>query len=156
MGAPLWQRPRGEWDVTTRTGFELLEGGLAALSQPVGRVFFSPGQEIAWDTDCQGMLWVRIAEITDPPEARKGRFIGRDVTYGLGGLRCVATVDNQGRPPSPTEMTRDALVLQTDRLDLECFLAEHTRAWGMVWTPDGPEGGAAVGEWLFTLRVGVS
>ena len=44
MGAPLWQRPRGEWDVTTRTGFELLEGGLAALSQPVGRVFFSPGQ----------------------------------------------------------------------------------------------------------------
>lgn len=40
MGAPLWQRPRGEWDVTTRTGFELLEGGLAALSQPVGRVFF--------------------------------------------------------------------------------------------------------------------
>ena len=145
MGAPLWQRPRGEWDVTTRTGFELLEGGLAALSQPVGRVFFSPGQEIAWDTDCQGMLWVRIAEITDPPEARKGCFIGRDVTYGLGVLRCVATVDNQGRPPSPTEMTRDALVLQTDRLDLECFLAEHTRAWGMVWTPDGPEGGAAVG-----------
>jgi hypothetical protein len=65
MGAPLWQRPRGEWDVTTRTGFELLEGGLAALSQPVGRVFFSPGQEIAWDTDCQGMLWVLLVALAD-------------------------------------------------------------------------------------------
>ena len=141
-----------KWDSTTRTAMQLLRGARDALTIPVDRVYIAPGDEVAWDPSCEGQLYVRIVTSTaNRPEHCDGP---KTVIYGLGVVRCVATVDDQGVPPSPNRMTQDALVLQTDRRDLECFLTDAVKTTGiMEWSAMGPEGGAALGEWNFGVVV---
>ncbi len=140
----------------------------ATASGPVGARLIAPGS-VAPPADwcCQtaeglGMAWVRVtrrylstafpAPDSTPGACRTGQLA---VECELGVYRCVATLDDRGEPPSPAEVTADALAADADA----CALANAVNrlSWTHVrgaWVPAGPSGGCGGGAQLVAVSIG--
>lgn len=147
---------------------ELLDVTLACAVEAVdpipGRVLLAPGAEVAWDSCCDGQLWVRVVSVQDASELTGvvRRADGScptsvwEVGLGVGVLRCSPSVDDRGRAPSASALSENAAQIAQDMLALSRALlccAELPRPRGLSWTPLGPEGGCAGGEWTFSVRL---
>lgn len=142
-----------------------LECAAAGLTRPAGRVALYPGGEVAWDQcDCDGQLWVRLTEMERAGDGdRNGTPCGPllwKATLGVGVIRCVGTLDDQGNSPPTNRLNMDTLQMTQDMSDLAvamtCCLSpqlEESRLQMLTWNPLGPQGGCAGGEWVFTVLV---
>jgi hypothetical protein len=141
---------------------------------PVCRSFWHPGADAPWDAcgttegGAEGQAWVAVQRVyaadSFPTENAAGQ---RCVPYGyaadlrVGILRCAATVDGNGRAPSPEQVTVDAVKVSRDRqIALEaitcCFVTEDDDPGIFLlrgWTPLGPQGGCVGGAWDLTVAV---
>ena len=136
----------------------LAECAAGGLSEPAGRVLVAPGGEVAWDSCCDGMVWSRLVEVRPGPEPARtagGEACGPvvwEVRVGVGVLRCTPVVDDRGRAPSPDALTENAERITADMREvlraIECC-AGVARLVEPLWSPLGPEGGCAGGEWTF-------
>ena len=150
----------------------ILDALLASVGEhlvpDVGRLELAPGGQVAWDDCCDGQAWVRVATIvpanTNASAAAQARCgpTGWHVSLGVGVLRCVSTVNDQGVAPSvgqlkddTHQMTKDAEALKQAILclDYEGLTMGGTRPNITSWTPLGPDGGCAGGEWYLSVRV---
>lgn len=147
------------------------EDALIENGRPAALVHLVPGLQVAWDNCCEGegQLWVRVLQVY-PTGGPAAPFPQQDVgqscgvahlaaVLGVGVVRCVHTLDDQGDPPTGQEMTGDALGMTADMAILLgaiecCFIADRrpTPRVG-VWTPQGAQGGCGGGEWQLTVGV---
>lgn len=122
-----------------------------------------PGREVAWDNSC-GQLWVRVESVESLyAQTRSGGSagncpIGVRMTLGVGIIRCVSTLNDNGDPPTENQITADGMQGAIDASALykalQCFTpvnAESSRLMG--WNGQGPLGGTGGGEWLFQVRM---
>lgn len=124
----------------------------------VDRVVLVPGGRATWDDSCSGQLWVRLSNILPLPSSPSPcRLEARQATIHLGIVRCIATVNERGRPPTAVEVTADGITALSDAAVLLDFLTELdplSVGLGTLtvtnWEPLGPLGGYAGGEW--TIR----
>lgn len=138
-----------------------------------GLVHIAPGLTVAWDNCCEGegQLWVRVVDVV-PTAGANAPFPGYDTTQrgncpallavqiGLGVVRCVHTIRDDGTPPTGDEMSEDGeamlldmgILLDTIQCDVRALPGVLTLKIGR-WTPQGPEGGCAGGEWTAFLAV---
>lgn len=131
---------------------------------PVGLAFVAPGIDIADDDCCNGQLWVRLINAAPYGDAAQIQACGPStlaVTLGVGIKRCVKGMDDQGIPPTSTEMTADGHAMTADMSallqSLMCCAKTATKAsFSRIgsWTPRGPLGQCAGGEWQITLGLG--
>ncbi|MBP2703524.1 hypothetical protein JOL79_06890 [Microbispora sp. RL4-1S] len=165
------------------TALPLAEALLACLcaelddtvAGPVCVCCLAPGPEPADCCTCpggEGRAWVRVTRIF-PTSARfplPAVDPGRCATDGsyaveleLGVYRCVATIDDDGTPPSCDQRTADAVKLLDDAAAMRravscCFpRTELGRGRAVVvgeWRPIAPEGGCAGGALLVTVESG--
>lgn len=159
---------------------EILQGflsvahtALEAADRPPGRVELVPGLRPAWDDCCDGQLYLRVIEVyptagqsapfpqidTQQRGAAGGQCAihGLAVHIGLGIIRCVATVNDDGSAPSPEEVSQDADLMLKDMdalLDALLCKAPQEDFYKSVnglkmdrWQPQGVEGGCGGGEW---------
>lgn len=131
----------------------VLDKAKAAIN--VDYAFIAVGAEVAWDSPC-GQVWVRLVAL-EPIQAEQqpgGRVLQWNATIEVGHLRCVATLDDNGNPPSPTQITADAQQVLDDvealRDMIECEVDHHRM---IRWDPSGPNGAMSGGAWLYTVRV---
>ncbi len=142
---------------------QVLAAVLAELDPVPGRVLIAPGAEVAWDSCCDGQLWVRVVGVEDASSLLNARP-GADgscspvawlVTLGVGVLRCSPSVDDRGRVPAAGALTENARELVADMealvRALTCRIETPLRS--LAWAPLGPEGGCAGGEWTFSVVV---
>lgn len=139
---------------------------------PPGRVELSPGLLPAWDDCCEGQLYLRVVEVFPsgspfPQFDQEQRGVGGScsikllaVHLALGMIRCAATVDNDGNPPTAAEVTMDGNEMVDDMqvlLDvIACDLGSVSRIMKVKldrWTPQGVQGGCHGGEWGFFIAV---
>lgn len=153
---------------------QLLEAANQALinhpdTTGTGRQFLAVGASATWDQcDCDGQLWVRVSNLVPSgrpwpqplPAASPCTPEVRAVTMHLGVIRCIATVNDRGQPPTALEVTNDGINALTDAACLYDFLTAlepPTVGLGMLrvdgWQPLGPMGGCAGGEWTITVGV---
>lgn len=133
-----------------------LATAVAGLSAPPRRTVIAPGESEAWDaTD---MMFVRL--VLNEPAYRSGARVPDYyvVTLAVGVLRCVSTLDDSGRAPTATDVTAEGLATGRDMAELaNAFVCAEAPGAALVtlgaWSPLGPEGGAAGGEWEIVLRV---
>lgn len=105
----------------------------------------------------EGMAWVRINR-RYPTEnfpgtatrARCGAPLAAELEIGV--YRCAYTLDSAGRPPSPEDVTADAMKLDADAHAL--LTAIQRLKWPYVlgaYTTLGPSGGVVGGAQMFTV-----
>lgn len=132
------------------------------LDPPVGRAVLAPGSAVAWDDCCDGQVWVRLISLVPKPDPTGlSTPCGPSIwvaTLGIGVVRCVATVDDQGYAPPASALITDTLQMTADMTALseaiQCCLAPQTGKTSMLrWEPSGPEGGCAGGEWTITVLI---
>jgi len=124
------------------------------LDPAPGAAVLWPGNEVSWDVPDGGLLWVRVISQLPQGEVRCPTFTRANL--GLGVLRCVATMDNDGGPPKWAERTEDALQCWADSAVLfEAVqnLPKEFVAAGPQWLALGPEGGVAGGEWTIPVNL---
>lgn len=152
---------------------ELLTDADDGLTNPVGTAFLAPGSQVAWDECCDddnlggtrhgGQLWVRIVQMRPSmpfPQVDNEQKCGVQLVaavLGVGIVRCAHTLQDNGEPPTAAQMTGDTTKINTDAIDLfsvitEVFAERHRCVLG-EWTPQGPDGGCAGGEWQLTIRL---
>ena len=146
---------------------------LTVAERPAGLVHLAPGARVAYDNCCegQGQLWLRVIDIA--PSAGPGSpFPNYDSTQrgdcpallsvqvGLGIVRCVHTLDDNGIPPTAEQMGSDGEEMLADSaILLDVLQCESRKILGVMtlklgrWNPRGPEGGCAGGEWTAFLGV---
>lgn len=135
---------------------------LGAVADALGdrapeRVVFAPGGEVAWDGECEGQLWARIVSVE--ANYQSGRCPSTYLlTLAVGIIRCVAVLDDQGRAPEPHELITDADAAARDMADiaraLQCHVPDEALSAAVTtWTPLGPQGGRAGGEWQYAVRL---
>lgn len=148
---------------------DLLTSALASEGRPVGRSLVAPGLEVAWDDCCDGQVAVRLISIypTGNPYPALDSIQNCGVTMlgleiGVSVMRCSPSLNDDGSAPSPgllsanaSDLTADAIttlgVLTTELPSiLDPMFAKSVKVG--AWTPAGPLGGCAGGEW--TVRVG--
>lgn len=138
------------------------EAAYRGLTVKPGFAVIAPGSEVSWDECCEGMLWVRIASAE--PRYQRGNPSGCPVTLdlevGVGILRCVTNLGDGGRLPNSDEITADGLVTARDMGELynalQCFEVPNAMSTSLgAWTPLGPQGDCAGGEWMLSVRMGV-
>jgi hypothetical protein len=139
---------------------EYVANAVATLTPAPGRVItYQPGEQVAWDECCDGQLWGRVVLIQPGPIQPKGNGLPCgipwfNVVLGLGIIRCVASVSDKGKVPSASAITDDGAQMLLDLATLqEVMLCTGYTTNVLAWTPLGPEGGCAGGEWTFTIRV---
>ena len=126
--------------------------------------FLAPGAQVAWDNCCEdggggGQLWVRAVNVLpgwprQDNEQKCGIRLATAV-LAVGVIRCAHTLDDQGNSPTPAEMTSDTTRIMEDMEDMLSGVMENyewTYTMGQ-WTPLGPDGGCAGGEWIVNVRV---
>lgn len=140
----------------------LLTTSRDTLEDPPARVLLMPGGEVVWDgSENKGQLWIRVVAIV--PHYPSGAVTGVqgfklgaaawDATIALGILRCVATVDDRGRPPKASKMSSETEQMLSDASTLAGILNQAEEVAELTaWTPLGPEGGLAGGEWQARTR----
>jgi len=143
----------------------LLDCAAAALNPPVGRVLVAPGQLVAYDDCCAGMVWTRLISLDSGVASSKMGATNFDpcglrwnASVGVGALRCSATMDDRGAVAAPAAMTAEALQVTADEAALCqavycCNLLPLNRTQIQRWDPLGPDGGCVGGEWTLVLQV---
>lgn len=132
------------------------------LSVKPGRTIVAPGASVAWDDCCAGQLWARVVSVTPVYQGSRSSaacVIAHDLTIGVGIVRCVAVVDDRGRAPSATQISADGNSGLRDMREIADALHGHQPVDALsaqlgVWTPSGPDGGCAGGEWTYAMRTG--
>lgn len=141
---------------------EYVAAATAALSPTPGRIItYQPGEEVAWDEVCEGQLAARIVGIglNAPMANAQGLICGGkwwDVRLGLSLIRCVGVVNDKGKPPTAERITNDGAQMLADIAALQevvMCVGKTVATPAPAWVPLGPNGGAAGGEWQFTVRV---
>lgn len=144
-------------DLLTPVLTELLAECEAALDPKPARVLITPGVAAAYDDCCGGQLWVRLVSVAPvyPSNAVKGCGpLYRNVRIEVGVIRCAATLDSAGRPPTPAAVTADALQEALDLAAIEQVLECSDYGFtGLVWSPLGVEGGCQGGSWEGVIKV---
>lgn len=148
----------GGWLLLT----EMVTRVYEALTVKPGRTIVAPGQSVAWDDCCEGQLWSRVVSASPLYQGTGNSVkcpIGYDLTLGVGIIRCVSTVDDRGRAPKAAKITDDGQRGLRDMSQIAGVLQDFTAPDILtsrlgIWTPAGPDGGCAGGEWTFTARVG--
>lgn len=140
-----------------------VDAAVAALNPTPGRIIeVAPGAEVAWDQcDCNGQIWSRVIDMTPhlSSEIRgvAGPKCGVDywiVQVALGVIRCAASMDEDGTPPSAREVSADGYQMLADMQVLQQVVLCSPDTWQVrQWTPSGPLGGCHGGEFVFTIRV---
>lgn len=127
----------------------------AALTPTPGRLLSAPGGEVAWDSCCDGMAWVRVKSVEAANTTSQCGPTLWVVTFGAGALRCAATVDDRGRAPKPATLTAEALQMTADQGAIASALACANIQWLNLisWEPLGPQGGCVGGEWTLTVKI---
>lgn len=140
--------------LTLEAYLNVADDHLKHFNADVDRVLVSP-TPVAWDGGCDGQLWTRIATFA-PVEGTNARC---GVSYwiatiGVGVIRRIATVANNGAPPRAEYVTQDALNQANDmRILKDALMSVDTTRQFVSWTPLAPQGGYAGGEWLINVRV---
>ena len=119
------------------------------------------GGSAAWDTCCDcangsGQLWVRLISWDIDPDFEQPGARGCDqstrLVIGIGSLRCVPTLDDQGEPPDPEDEQAAASLIHWDadviRNIIMCNLEE--RFW-QGWIALDWQGGCGGGEHIFSI-----
>lgn len=137
---------------------------LAASDRRPGRVVaIAPGVAPAWDGDCDGYLYGRIVSILPVTDDRASRSANLrcgvhfwSATLALAVIRCVAPVDNQGRPPLPARVDADGRGFSLDAAILQevILCSPYTRSV-IQGVPLEESGGYSGFEWTYTVRVPV-
>lgn len=140
------------------------ERAVAALAEhdrAPGRVVpIAPGTDPAWDGDCLGYLYGRIVSIA--PGQQTGAAAPAAIrcgvhfwiaTVAVAIVRCVAALDDNGRPPLPAAVAQDGLGFSLDAAILEQVLlcSPYTRSI-VQGVPLPEQGGYAGFEWTYTVR----
>ena len=133
---------------------------LAAVDRRPGRVVsIAPGTTPAWDGDCEGYLYGRIVSIVPGVDQRAPANVRCGVHFWVGTLaiaivRCVGTVDNNGRPPLPARIDADGRGFSLDAAVLQQVLlcSPYTRSI-VQGVPLEEQGGYSGFEWTYTVRV---
>lgn len=133
---------------------------LAAADRRPGRVVsIAPGTAPAWDGDCQGYLYGRIVSIVPGVDQRAPANVRCGVhfwvaTLAIAIVRCVGTVDNNGRPPLPERIDADGRGFSLDAAVLQQVLlcSPYTRSI-VQGVPLEEQGGYSGFEWTYTVRV---
>lgn len=137
------------------------------LTVPVGRATVMPGNTVVQDDCCDGQLWVRVVSIvgvsglSQPASQPCTRLY--QVRLGIGVDRCAHTVNDQGIPPTPGEMTADAFQTYQDQADLvEAWVCSifpylmNLNSAGAAkmedWLPRPVDGGCVGGELDITFN----
>lgn len=130
--------------------------------KPTRVIRTQPGSVATWDGAKEGQLWIRLQGLSPTPAATPARMNGADLcavaewvaTFQIGIIRCAATMDSRGNPPSPEAITADGVEGIDDMASILRTLADArwTRSV-MTWTPTGPEGGFHGGYWTFTVAM---
>lgn len=162
MSAQTYAEP---WGTFLKRVLATAEDALTDDGHPLGRVHLASG-EVSWDDCCDGQLYLRVISIfparasldLDPVQSCPSMLAAR---FGLGVIRCAATVNDYGVAPTPEVLTNETLRIMQDASTLLGVLScemKHLENYGKhlkhiigEWTPRGPEGGCAGGEWEFTL-----
>lgn len=126
------------------------------------RVHLQPGAQVAWDGGC-GQLWVRLLPIRPnivrgvrPPKCGPHEW---SVSLAVGVLRCVQALGDDGTLPAVEQMNGEALQMVDDMETLQHALQNLMLPWQAKevtldqWTPLGPQGGLAGGEWTLSFKV---
>ena len=145
------------------------------LAGPPGRCCMTPGSAVVLDDCCKGTAWVRLDRIGEtsisgrliPPPMESwgdGRCSDQQVqiVLGIGVMRCAATTDEQGVPPSceVLESETQAMASDIDALyrTASCCL-DDAASFGVysvdpaMFTPLGPAGGCVGGELMVGYTV---
>lgn len=133
---------------------------LAAVDRRPGRVVsIAPGTAPAWDGDCEGYLYGRIVSIVPGVDQRAPANVRCGVhfwvaTLAIAIVRCVGTVDNNGRPPLPSRIDADGRGFSLDAAVLQQVLlcSPYTRSI-VQGVPLEEQGGYSGFEWTYTVRV---
>jgi hypothetical protein len=145
----------------------LLDCCQAALDPPPLRVLVNPGLEVSWDDCCAGQLWVRVQTLEALAPPALGAKLGRPcdrlwlATLGVGIIRCVTTIDNQGAVVGGAVLTGEAMQVLDDQAALaeaiQCCTGPGLQPGSVPtllrWDALGPDGGCAGGEWTVNMRV---
>lgn len=125
------------------------------------RVFVNPGGEVAFDDCCEhgGQLWVRVirAHPVSPIPTKVTREVPCQdpvgVQLGLGIIRCVHVLGDDGDAPSADVLTADARQMVCDMASLlraiECCDTDDEGTTLDQWLPIPAQGGCVGGEWTF-------
>lgn len=147
----------------------LVDAAADVLDPTPQRIIVQPGLNVAWDGCECGQVWVRVKRLTPVyPKDHKGRVapagcgpIAWDAALGLGVIRCLAGMADDGTPPSDMDVTADGLAMLDDYLAVKDLLNSDllTRIRPAItlrpayWEPIGPEGDCAGGEWALNSRI---
>lgn len=139
------------------------EARLVECSRPVGTVTLMPGNTVVWDDCCAGggQLWVRLISLVPFPNGSQPCDVSSlQVRAGIGVVRCMHGLDDDGNPPTPAAMTGDTLGTTADA-DL---LLQAVQEWSPppsvarktlvleTGVPLGPEGLCGGFEWTFSFK----
>lgn len=149
----------------TEDGYLVILGELAGvvfdgLTTKPGRTIVAPGGEVAWDDCCAGQLAVRIVRTEAIYQSEQGGCpVGYRLVLGVSLVRCVATIDDNGRAPRAEQITLDGHNVTRDMGEVARAIQNYRPADAMrvylgEWIPSGPQGGCAGGEWTLTIRTG--
>jgi hypothetical protein len=131
-----------------------------------GRASLVPGgAAVAWDDCCEGQLWVRIGRIfafDRFPEPATGALRCETTSwaaeYEVGVLRCAATVDDNGDPPTVEQLLADVERSMADAAALrQALLYDFGGEFSLVaigqWLPTEVEGACVGGTMTVTVPV---
>jgi hypothetical protein len=128
---------------------------------PLRVIHIGIGQMAVSDTGC-GQIHARVVSVVPLMSTQPGAtkvncgILGYTVTCALNVQRCVATVTDHGSP-SAKQIEDDGIQLLADMNACVEAIVAHSKTRSVVgWTPMAEQGAIAGGEWLFTIRLGVS
>ena len=126
----------------------------AAVSPSPERVVVAPGDIETWDDCCDGMVWLRISELSLAGNRGDCGAVFSDLTCELAVMRCEHGPTDAGEPPSAADVTADTAQTYDDMDALRILLGcEVPGAKPRRWVPVGPSGGCVGGKWIFDLRI---
>lgn len=115
----------------------------------------------AWDVCCDcgdgvGQLWARLIDMQPDPEFTQPGPTGCDqpirLTIGVGSLRCVPKLDEQGFPPSASaEQAATELILWDAELIKDAVMCGLEERFWLSWTALDNSGGCGGGEHIFQV-----
>lgn len=135
------------------------ESALAAAGQGLSESAIVNG-DIPWDNRCPGWFFVRNGAAA--PQGGDHRCSVPMLTHSIyiGVLRCVSVIDDNGVAPSTQTMTAEAMDAIADSeailalLNCDFNWAPYGGNRKIIgWTPLGPSGGYAGGEWQVDVRL---
>lgn len=143
---------------------------METCGQTPGHIAVEPGNTVAWDNCCDrnGQMWTRVVSIIPQPVAAQPCDITiLQVRIGLGAVRCVAGLKDDGSSPSVAEKVADARQITRD----SDMMLRAIREWAPndtisgpntvnmkslkveQGTPLGPEGFCAGWEWTLVVQI---